>query len=157
VGRDQGGVGDLRHQNGGRGGRSFGGLRGGLSYGSRWCRDYGGDRGGLQDGTRRGGGWGGGRRSCLRGGGGGGGGENRSIVDQGAPEGRISLRSQAGGLAKRAYVTSAAAPEAAAAATFSVDGESLTQEALRILDIYKVGKDHTRARLEQELDNSTAS
>ncbi len=34
--------------------------------------------------------------------------ENRSIVDQGAPEGRISLRSQAGGLAKRSYVTSAA-------------------------------------------------
>jgi hypothetical protein len=84
-------------------------------------------------------------------------GENRSIVDQGAPERRISLRSQAGGLAKRAYVTSAAAPETAAAATFRVDGETLTQEALRIHDIYEVGKNHTRARLKQELDNSTAS
>ncbi len=55
-------------------------------------------------------------------------------------------------------MTSTAAPEtAAAAATFRVDGETLTQEALRIHDIYEVGKDHTRARLEQELDFSTGS
>ncbi len=54
-------------------------------------------------------------------------------------------------------MTSAAAPETAAAATFRVDGETLTQEALRIHDIYKVGKDHTRARLDQELDYSTGS
>jgi hypothetical protein len=172
VGRDQGGGGDLRLQSGGRGGRSFLGLRGGLSYGGRWGRDYGGDRGGLQDGTRRGGGLGGGRagrglsggRRSRRCGGGrwrgaysSGGGENRSIVDQGAPEGRFGLRSQAGGLAKRAYVTSAAAPETAAAATFRVDGKTLTQEALMIHDIYEVGKDQTRARLEQELDYSTGS
>jgi hypothetical protein len=58
---------------------------------------------------------------------------------------------------KRAYVTSAAAPETAAAATFRVDGETLTQEALRIHDIHEVGKNHTKARLEQELDNSTGS
>jgi hypothetical protein len=62
-----------------------------------------------------------------------------------------------GGLAKRSYVTSAGAPETAAAATFSVDGESLTQEALRIHDIYEVGKNHTRARLDQELNYSTGS
>jgi hypothetical protein len=54
-------------------------------------------------------------------------------------------------------VTSAAAPETAAAATFSVDGETLTQEALRIHDVYEVGKDHTRAKLNQELDYSTGS
>jgi hypothetical protein len=47
AGHDQGGSGDLRLQNGGRGGCSFS---------SRWGRDYGGDRGGLQDGTQRGGG-----------------------------------------------------------------------------------------------------
>ncbi len=54
-------------------------------------------------------------------------------------------------------MTSAATPETAAAATFRVDGERLTQEALSIHDIYEVGKNHTRARLEQELDNSTGS
>ncbi len=55
-------------------------------------------------------------------------------------------------------MTSAAAPETPAAATFCVDGETLTQEAfLRIHDIYEVGKDHTRARLDQELDYSTGS
>jgi hypothetical protein len=43
-------------------------------------------------------------------------------------------------------VTSAATPETAAAATFSVDGESLTQEALRIHDIYEVAaEDHVRS------------
>ncbi len=75
-------------------------------------------------------------------------GENRSIVDHGTPEGRISLRSQAGGLAKRPYVTSAAAPEAAMPATSSVYGETLTQEALGIHDIYEVRKLHTRAKLD---------
>ena len=45
----------------------------------------------------------------------------------------------------------------AAAATSRVDSETLAQEALRIHDIYELGKNHTRARLEQELDNSTAS
>jgi len=54
-------------------------------------------------------------------------------------------------------VTRAAAPETAAVATFSVDGETLTQEALRIHDIYEVGKDHTGAKLDQELDYSTGS
>jgi hypothetical protein len=54
-------------------------------------------------------------------------------------------------------VTSAAAPETAVAATIRVNSETLTQEALRIHDIYEVGKNHTRARLKQELDNSTAS
>jgi hypothetical protein len=54
-------------------------------------------------------------------------------------------------------VTSAAAPKTAAAATFSVDGETLTQEALRIHDIYEVGKGHTRAKLNQELDDTTGS
>ena len=99
-------------------------------------------------------GLGGGRRSRRCGGGrwrgafSSGSGENRSIVDHGAPERRISLRSQAGGLAKRAYVTSAAATETAVAATIRVNGETLTQEALRIHDIYEVGKNHTRARLE---------
>jgi hypothetical protein len=55
-------------------------------------------------------------------------------------------------------VTSAPAPEtAAAAATFSVDGETLTQEALGIHDIYEVRKLHTRAKLDQELNYSTGS
>ncbi len=54
-------------------------------------------------------------------------------------------------------MTSDAAPETAATATFRVDGETLTQDALRIHDIYEVGKNHTRARLEQELNNSTGS
>ncbi len=76
------------------------------------------------------------------------GGENRSIVDHGSPEGRISLRSQAGGLAKRPNVTRATAPEAATVATFGVYGEPLTQEALGIHHINKVGKDHNRAKLD---------
>jgi hypothetical protein len=86
-----------------------------------------------------------------------GGGENRSIVDHGAPEGRISLRSQAGGLAKRPNVTRAAAPEAATATTFGVYGKPLTQEALGIHHINKVGEDDTRARLNQELKYTTGS
>ncbi len=84
-----------------------------------------------------------------------GGGENRSIVDHRAPEGRISLRSQAGGLAKRPNVTRA--PEAAAAATFGVYGKTLTQKALGIHDIYEVRKHNTRTKLDQELDYSTGS
>ncbi len=84
-------------------------------------------------------------------------GENRSVVDHGAPEGRISLRSQAAGLAKRPYVTSVAAPEAATAATFGVFGKTLTQEASGIQDIYEVRKLQTRAKLDQELDYSTGS
>jgi hypothetical protein len=54
-------------------------------------------------------------------------------------------------------VTSAAAPETAAAATIRVNGETLTQEALRIHDIYEVGKNHTRAKLNQELNYTTGS
>jgi hypothetical protein len=54
-------------------------------------------------------------------------------------------------------VTSAAAPETAAAATFSVYGKPLTQEALGIHHINKVGKDDTRAKLNQELNYTTGS
>ncbi len=54
-------------------------------------------------------------------------------------------------------MTRAAAPEAATAATFGVYGKPLTQEALGIYDIYEVGKDHTRAKLNQELNYSTGS
>ncbi len=54
-------------------------------------------------------------------------------------------------------MTSAAAPEAATAATFGVYGKVLTQEALGIHNIYEVRKLHTRARLDQELDYSTGS
>jgi hypothetical protein len=54
-------------------------------------------------------------------------------------------------------VTRAAAPEAATAATFGVYGEPLTQEALGIHHINKVGKDHTRVKLDQELNYSTGS
>ena len=58
--------------------------------------------------------------------------ENRSIVGCRSPEGRIRLRSQAGGLAKRPYVTRVAKPEAVMAATFGVYGKTLTQIALGI-------------------------
>ncbi len=54
-------------------------------------------------------------------------------------------------------MTSDAAPEAAMVATFSVYGETLTQEALGIHNIYEVRKLHTRAKLDQELDYSTGS
>ncbi len=54
-------------------------------------------------------------------------------------------------------MTSAAAPEEATAATFSVYGKMLTQEALGIHDIYEVRKLHTRAKLDQKLDYSTGS
>jgi hypothetical protein len=55
-------------------------------------------------------------------------------------------------------VTSAAAPEAVAAATFGVYSEQpLTQEDLGINYIYKVGKHHTRAKLDQELNYSTGN
>ncbi len=54
-------------------------------------------------------------------------------------------------------MTSAAAPEAATAATFGVYGEPLTQEALGIHDIYEVGKHHTRVKLDQELNYSTGN
>jgi hypothetical protein len=54
-------------------------------------------------------------------------------------------------------VTRAAAPEAATAATFSVYGKPLTQEALGIHHINKVGKDDTRVKLNQELNYTTGS
>jgi hypothetical protein len=135
---------------GGQGGvsadRRYGGGRGDCSYGSsRAGRGFSGGRRGRR--------YNGGRRRGAHSGGG----EDRSIVDHRAPERRICLRSQAGGLAKRPYVTRAATPEAVTAAAFSVDRETLTQDALGVQDIHEMRKYNTRTELDQELDHSIAS